>query len=98
MDPGAVDRIPLSGGMIRRDQPLDPSPRPRELLLRGPVIGGHPTHEIRLRFFGVNPAAVVLFPRGPTVVSLIVPEVEVTPSVELPNPGPAADFHFHTSK
>jgi len=44
--------------MIRRDQPLDPSPRPRELLLRGPVIGGHPTHEIRLRFFGVNPAAV----------------------------------------
>src|SRR5438094_9593475 len=94
----AADRIPLSGGMIRRDQPFDPSPLPRELLLRGPVIGGHSTHEIRLRFFGVDAADVVLFPRGPTAVSLVVPEVEVTPSVELPNPGPAADFHFHTSK
>src|SRR3989475_6348743 len=41
---------------------------------------------------------VGLFPRGPTVVSLVVPEVEITPSVELTDPGPASDFHFHTSK
>src|SRR5256712_866333 len=98
MHAAAIDLVPLSGGMIRRDQALDPSPLPRELLLRVSVIGGHPTHEIRLRPFGVDAADVVLFPRGPTVVSLVVPEVEVTPSVELTNPGPASDFHFHTSK
>src|SRR5947199_8855671 len=98
MDPGRRRSHTSMWRYDRRDQPLDPSPRPRELLLRGPVVGGQPTHEIRLRFFGVNPADVVLFPRGPTVVSLIVPEVEVSPSVELPTPGPATDFHFHTSK
>src|SRR3989454_5451305 len=97
-DAAAVGLVPLSGGMIRRDQAFDPSPLPRELLLRVPVIGGHPTHENRLRLFGVDAADVVLFPRGPTVVSLVVPEVEITPSVELTDPGPASDFHFHTSK
>src|SRR5256712_309815 len=97
-DAAAVGLVPLSGGMIRRDQAFDPGPLPRELLLRVPVIGGHPTHENRLRPFGVDAADVVLFPRGPTVVSLVVPEVEITPSVELTDPGPASDFHFHTSE
>src|SRR5207245_6329997 len=53
---------------------------------------------VRLRLFGVDAADVVLFPRGPAVISFVVPEVEVTPSVELTDPGPASDFHFHTSK
>src|SRR2546427_894442 len=97
-DAAAVGLVPLSGGMIRRDQAFDPGPLPRELLLRVPVIGGHPTHENRLRPFGGDAADVVLFPRGPTVVSLGVPAVEITPSVELTDPGPASDFHFHTSE
>jgi len=60
--------------MFPKNPPLDPSPPPRELLLRVPVIGGHPTHEIRLRLFRVDAADVVFLPRGPTVVSLVVPK------------------------
>src|SRR5881628_3354487 len=90
----AVDCVPLSRGMIRGDQDLDPRPLPRELVLRLPVIGGDPAREIRSCVFGVDAADIVLFPRGPSLVSLIVPEVEVPPSVEVSDAGPAADFHF----
>src|SRR2546428_470163 len=34
-DAAAVGLVPLSGGMIRRDQAFDPGPLPRKLLIRG---------------------------------------------------------------
>src|SRR5437762_9886360 len=93
---GSGHFVPLSGGM-RANEDLDPRPTPGELLLRPPMVGGHSMEEVRPRPVGVHPADVVLPLLRPSVVSFVVPEVEVPPSVEIANAGAASDFHFHTS-
>src|SRR5207245_9610679 len=85
--------IPLSGGTLRGDQLLDPSPSPGKLLFRLPVVSRHAPQEIRLRLLRVHPTHVLLAPHRMTVRALVVPEVEVPPAVEIPNPRTAADLH-----
>src|SRR5207244_6128196 len=62
------------------------------------MVGGQPTQQIRSGLFGVDAADILLVSRGPSVRSLVVPEVEVAPAIEIPDPRTAADLHFHTSK
>src|SRR5205823_7973831 len=89
----ARESIPLSGGMLRGDELLDPSPPTAELLFRLPVVCGHPPEEIRLRLLRIHAPDVVLPPHRMTVHALVVPEVEVPPTIEIPDPRAAADFH-----
>src|SRR5437867_1678084 len=76
-----------------RDEGLDPRPTSAELLFRLPVVRGHPPQEIRLRLLRIHAPDVVLPPHRMTVHALVVPEVEVPPTIEIPDPRAAADFH-----
>src|SRR5205823_11244443 len=87
-------RIPLSGGIRRGDQRLDPGPRPRERPFGLPVVRSDAAEELGPASLRIDPADVLLLPNGSAVVALVVPEVEVPPTVEITDPGPATDFHF----
>src|SRR6266566_6323122 len=67
---------------------------PREFLLRLPVVDGHPAQEIGPGGLRVHATDVVLLPLRPSVRPLVMPEVEVPPSVEVANTSAASDFHF----
>ena len=86
--------IPLSGGMRGRDQELNSGSAPSEFLFDPVVVGRHPPEKIRSPLLRVH-AAYVIFPADrSSAVALIVPEVEVPPSIEVANAGTASDFHF----
>src|SRR5207249_10029860 len=91
-------RVPLSGGIRPREETLDPGSPPRELLFGPPVVRGHAAEQFRPTLLGIRSTEVVLFSNGSTVVPLVMPEVEIPPSVEVANAGTTSDFHFHTSK
>src|SRR5207249_11782151 len=46
--PSSRSIIPLSGGMLRGDELLDPGPPPGEFLFRLTMVRGHAPQEIRL--------------------------------------------------
>src|SRR5205807_3625108 len=85
-------RIPLSRGMHRGDQTLDPGSPPRKLLLGPPVVRGHATEQLRPALLGIRATDIVLLSNGSTVVPFVMPEVEVPSSVEVANAGTASDF------
>src|SRR5207253_8989947 len=78
----------------RGDHRLDPSPAPRQFLLHSPVIRGHATQEVRSPLLGVDAAHVVLLPNRSSSVVLVMPEIEVPSTVEIPDASPTANFHF----
>lgn len=73
-------------------------PSPCGLLLGPPVVGLHPPEERTPRLLRLNAPYVILPPPRMTVLSLVMPEVPVPSSVEIPEASAAPDFHFHTSK
>src|SRR3989441_8329360 len=88
------ENVPLSGGMSRLNEAFDPGPPPGEFLLRVPVVDGHPAQEIGPGGLRVRATDVVLLPLRPSVRPLVMPEVEVPPSVEVTNTSAASDLHF----
>src|SRR5207247_10996232 len=74
--------------MSRLNEAFDPGPPPREFLLRLPVVDGHPAQEIGPGGLRVHATDVVFLPLRPSVRPLVVPEVEVPPSVEVANAAP----------
>src|SRR5207249_7553849 len=59
-----------------------------------PVVRSDAAEELGPASLRIDPADVLLPPNGSAVVALVVPEVEVPPTVEITDPGPATDFHF----
>src|SRR5207247_1192428 len=89
---GLSFNVPLSRGM-RGDEPLDLRSPPREFLLRPAVVCGHAPQGLRPRPLGAHPADVVLASEGAPVLSLVVPEVQVSAPTEIADPHPASDLH-----
>src|SRR5437867_4623066 len=75
------------------DEGLDPRSSPGELLFRPSMVDGHPTQEVGPRLLRVDAADVVLLPLRSSVVPLVMPEVQVPPSVEVSHAGTTSDFH-----
>jgi len=71
---------------------LDLGPASREFLLGPAVVRRDPTKQLLLRPIRSDAADVVLVARRPTVRPLVVPEVEVPPSIEVADPRAASDL------
>src|SRR3989442_15489003 len=75
------------------DLALDMGPPSGELLLRLPMVRGHPSEQLVPSARRLDPADVVLASEGASVLSLVVPEVEVPSSAEVADPRAASDLH-----